>query len=299
MPNLARAAATSVAVLTLALGAGAPGAAEPSQHAPLDTPPHAPAGGSAGVSAGGSAGGSAGVPRPLEFAARPAIGSVDSLNSAGYAASRPHARFASIRATFFVPYLNCGLSKGAYSSQWVGLDGFEGKPDSVEQDGIEADCSAAGRSSFHAWYAMYPRRRAMPALAIRSGDSVTASVSYDLADARFALALTDNTTGGHFRVHASCPRGLRCPRNSAEVISSTPATRTAGHLAIAPLADYGAVSFSGISITDRAGHRGGLRSAHWAATRIIQTRPAAPFELMARPTPIEADAFDNYWSRER
>jgi hypothetical protein len=196
-----------------------------------------------------------------------------------------------------VPYLNCDLSKGAYSSQWIGLDGFVGRPDSVEQDGIEADCSAAGRPSYQAWHAMYPRRRAVPKLAIRSGDSVTASVSFDPANTKFTLTLSDSTSGGHFRVHARCPRGRRCPRDSAEVISSTPATETAGHLTIRPLADYGAVSFSGISITDRADRRGALRSAHWAVTRIIQARPAAPFQLIARPTPIEADAFDNYWSR--
>jgi len=320
VPNLARVAATSVAALALVLGARTPGTAQPAATqwagpqlaalrsagphpsgpqsvAPHGAAPQSVAPQSAGAHSTGD--GQANAARPLELRVRPAVGSVDSLNSAGYAVSRGRARFASVRATFFVPYLNCDLSKRAYSSQWIGLDGFVGQADSVEQDGIAADCSAAGGSSFHAWYAMYPRPRVMPRLAIRSGDSVTASVSYDPADARFALSLTDNTSGGHFRVRARCPRGVRCPRSSAEVISSTPATGTTGHLKIRPLADYGAVSFSGISITDRAGRRGGLRSSYWTATRIVQTRPAAPFHLLARPTPIGADAFANYWSRER
>jgi hypothetical protein len=276
--NFPRVAASGLAVLALVLTAWAHVAdAHPADARPADAHP------------GGSG--------PLELTLRPAVGSINSLNSAGYAVSHQRTRFRSVRATFFVPYLNCALSKGARSSQWVGLDGFVGVPDSVEQDGIEADCSSAGRSSFHAWYAMYPRPRTTPKMAIRSGDSVTARVSYDLADATFSLALTNNTTGGHFQVRKKCPHGVRCPRNSAEVITSAPAAGTAGHLKISPLADYGAVSYTAISIVNRAGQSGGLRSAHWSATRITQTEQAAPFRVIARPTPIGAGTFDNYWAR--
>jgi Peptidase A4 family len=285
--NIPRVAASAIALLALALGAhtadthsaARPAAARPAAaRAAAARPVAAP---------------------PLEPWLRPAVGSIDSLNSAGYAVSHARTRFRSVRATFFVPYLNCALSKGAYSSEWVGLDGFIGTPDSVEQDGIEADCSSAGRSSFHAWYAMYPRPRTTPKIAIRSGDSVTARVSYDLADAAFTLALTNNTTGGHFQVQKKCPSGVRCPRNSAEVITSAPAAGRTGHLTIRPLADYGAVSYTAISIVNRAGQSGGLRSAHWASTRIVQTEQAAPFRLIARPTPIGENTFDNYWARGR
>jgi Peptidase A4 family len=286
--NFPRVAASSTAALALLLTAGAhvadahPADGRPAGAGPADARP-------AGVRPGGSG--------PLQLTLRPAVGSINSLNSAGYAVSHTRTRFRSVRATFFVPYLNCGLSKGARSSQWVGLDGFVGAPDSVEQDGIEADCSSAGRSSFHAWYAMYPRPRTTPKIAIRSGDSVTARISYDLADTTFSLALTNNTTGGHFAVRKKCPHGVRCPRNSAEVITSAPAAGTAAHLRISPLADYGAVSYTAISIVNRAGQSGGLRSARWSATRIIQTEQAAPFRLIARPTPIGAGTFDNYWAR--
>lgn len=287
MTNFPRVAASGMAVLALVLAAGtqladAHTAARPAATRPVDAHP-------ADTRPAGSG--------PLELTLRPAVGSIDSLNSAGYAVSHTRTRFRSVRATFFVPYLNCALSKGAHSSQWVGLDGFVGAPDSVEQDGIEADCSAAGRSSFHAWYAMYPRPRTTPKVAIRSGDSVTARVSYDLADSTFSLALTNNTTGGHFEVRRKCPHGAACPRNSAEVITSAPTAGTAGHLTISPLADYGAVSYTAISIVNRAGQSGGLRSAHWSATRITQTEQAAPFRLIARPTPIGSDTFDNYWAR--
>jgi Peptidase A4 family len=236
---------------------------------------------------------------PVELSVRPAVGSVDSLNSAGYAVSRSHTKFRFVQATFFVPYLNCGVSAGTSSSDWIGLDGFVGKPHSVEQAGIGADCSAAGHSSYHAWYAMYPRAQTTAKVAIHGGDSITASVSYDSTDSKFTLSLTDNTTGGHFRVRSKCPHGITCPRNSAEMISAAPTTGKTGHLTVRPLADYGAVSFAAISIVDRAGQRGDLRSANWGATRIVQTEQTAPFRLIARPTSIQADTFDNYWSRER
>jgi hypothetical protein len=231
--------------------------------------------------------------------AGPADRSVDSLNSAGYAVSRAGTRFRLVRATFFVPFLNCRLSKGAVSAHWVGLGGFVGSSKSVEQAGIEADCSAAERPQYHAWYAMYPRKRASSAIRIMGGDSVTASIYLDTAHQKFALSVTDNTTGGHFLVRRKCPSGLTCPARSAEVISSTSATGTGSHLVIRPLAAYGAVSFADIAVTDLSGQRGSLRSAHWDAARILETQQDSPFLLIARSTQIHADTFDTYWSRAK
>jgi Peptidase A4 family len=287
------AAASAIVTLAVALGSGLLGARLLGAGPP----------GAGALAAGGlrtaPAPTPAGAARPLELSVRPASGSVNSLNSTGYAVSRSGTRFRSVRATFFVPYLNCSLSKGASSSDWVGLDGFVGQPDSVEQAGIVADCSSAGHASYHAWHAMYPAARVRSRITVRGGDSITARVSFDLGDRKFTLALTDNTTGAHFLVRPSCHRGVRCPRNSAEVISSAPSSGPAGHVKIAPLADYGAVSLAAISIKDRSGQRGGLRSPHWGATKIVQTEQAAPFRLIARPTPIQTSAFDNYWSRAR
>lgn len=226
----------------------------------------------------------------------PAVSSVNSLNSAGYAVSRAHTRFRFVQATFFVPYLNCSVTKTGYSSDWVGLGGFVGTSQSVEQDGVRANCSG-GHASYRAWYAMYPRGVTTKGVEIRGGDSVTASVFYDAATAVFTLTVANNTTGGHFTVQTTCQHKNACPRASAEVISSAPTTGTPGHLTVRLLADYGAVSFTSIAITDRSGTRGGLRSAHWTATRIVQTEKASPFRVIARPTSIGAGTFDNYWSR--
>ena len=232
---------------------------------------------------------------PGRVAAPPA--SADSLNSAGYAVSRPGTRFRLVRATFFVPYLNCALSKGASSDEWVGLGGFVGKSVTVQQDGIQADC-VAGRGSYKAWFDMYPRPEVLSRIRVRAGDSVTASVYYAAATGKFKLSLINNTTGGRFSVTRRCPAGMTCPARSAEILSSAPAHGSGRHLVVKPLADYGAVSYAAIAITDRDGQRGGLRSAFWGATRIIQTEANSPFLVISRPTQTEADTFDTYWSRE-
>jgi len=225
-----------------------------------------------------------------------------SLNWAGYAISRRAVTFRSVSATFFVPYLNCAQSPGAtMSSAWAGLDGFISGSNSVEQTGIAANCTAGGSASYFGWVEMFPRAEAKIPLRIRPGDSVTATVSY--RGARFRLTLTDNTTGQHYTRDRGCPDAtvsghrLRCLRSSAEVIAEAPETGTGGQLTIAPLADYGAISFARIAITDSAGQRGGLISRLWNTTRIIQLRSQAGVTL-AQPTSVAASSDSVYWLRE-
>jgi hypothetical protein len=231
------------------------------------------------------------------------ITSTDSLNWAGYAVSGRRERFAAVSATWFVPYLTCTRARGkTLSSAWVGLDGFAGKPDSVEQAGIAADCSSTGRARYYAWWEMFPRAETRTALAVGPGDSVTASVSYNPKLATFRLQLADTTSGRHFAVTRRCPdmiaagHRVRCPRNSAEVITEAPATSASSRVMLAHLSDYGAVSFSAIAITNAARRRSGLMSARWAATEITQLRPPGTV-VVAKPTSAQPSAFDIYWRR--
>ncbi len=210
------------------------------------------------------------------------IGSAGSLNWSGYAVSKRKVTFDSIKATFFVPYLNCAKSPGqAMSSEWAGLDGFVGRSRSVEQVGIAADCSARGRASYAAWFEMFPLPQSIVPIGIHGGDSVTVSVAYKPSDNVFSLKLTDNTRGDRFARYRKCPavkvarKPLRCVRGSAEVIAEAPATISHGHLVISHLADYGAVSFAAIQIIDDKHKRGGIVSARWNATKIIQERAPA------------------------
>ena len=250
----------------------------------------------------------ASLPRALAAATTaPAVSNitaVGSLNWDGYAVSRRGTRFSSIRATFYVPYLNCSKSPGkTLSSDWVGLDGFVGKPDSVEQGGVAANCSAAGKPSYFAWWEMFPQPEKRTSLSVRPGDSITATISYSTAHKDFRITLADNTRGGHVAITRKCPdlkvgsRRVVCPRNSAEVIAEAPATGTSHHMVIAHLSDFGAVSFAAIAIADSSRHHAALVSSHWSTTKIIQVRSPGGV-VVAQPTSTQAATFDSYWLRE-
>lgn len=225
--------------------------------------------------------------------AQPAVSSariktVGSTNWAGYAVSRSHVTFAKLTATFFVPYLHCTSSPDAFSSHWVGLDGFSSS--SVEQDGIEADCNGS-TAEYAAWYETFPQPEKASSIVIRPGNSVTATVSYSSRHHTYELAVTDNTNGHHFNVYRKCAASV-CHRSSAEVISEAPTVNGSQ----ASLADYGAASFAAVSITSGTGKHGGISSSHWNTTKIEQVNSGDT--VIGMPTALHGASFDNYWLGE-
>ena len=229
---------------------------------------------------------------PRGTASSPAA-TVRSVNWSGYAATRSGKSFRLIQATFFVPYLNCAVAPGTYSAHWVGFDGFFGKPDSVEQDGIEADCvGQAGKTArYRAWYEMFPGPEIVSSIKVNSGDSITASAYYSSATRKFSLTVRDNTNRRHFSVARACPAHTTCPRTSVEVISEAPANNKGQLL---PMADFGAVPFANIAVTNGAGQRGGLVSRRWRTTKIVQYGDVSR-KRIGQPTTVHADSFANYW----
>ena len=253
-------------------------------------PPGRPAGarGRAGRDGGGLGG--TGV--------RPAEASADSLNSAGYAASRGGTRFRLVRATFFVPYLNCALSKGAFSDEWVGLGGFVGKSVTVQQVGIQADCTAPDAAPTGPGTTCTRAARCCPGSGSGPATPSPPACSTTPTTNKFEPVADRQHHRRPVRGQPRVPGRDDLPGRSAEIISSAPTRGSGRHLVVKPLADYGAVSYAAIAITDRSGQRSGLRSAFWGATRIIQTEGSAPFRVVSRPTQIQANTFDTYWSRE-
>jgi hypothetical protein len=247
------------------------------------------------------------APHPMIPAALPAgaagassignIKTVGSTNWGGYAVTNNGRKFRRIIATFFVPYLNCTVSPGGadgtFSSDWVGLDGFTSQ--TVEQDGVEADCDGS-TAQYFAWREVFPRSEQPSTIKIHPGDSITASVRFSTSTDKYRLEVMDSTDGKHFTVHQKCA-GSACKRNSAEVISEAPTVTENGSSMQASLADYGAVGFSGISITNGSGQMGGIRSSHWNRTKIEQVGFSSG-HIIARPTALKGRSFDNYWLGE-
>ena len=213
------------------------------------------------------------------------IKKVGSQNWAGYAVTR--GKFKRIRASFYVPIMNCSIAPNTFSSHWVGLDGFNSN--TVEQAGIEADCHGSTESVF-AWREVFPHPEQPFNMTIRPGDSITAKVSF--RNGRFKMRVKDNTTGEHRTVRQQCA-STTCRRSSAEVISEAPTVSGKQ----SSLADYGAQAFSGISIRNSNGQTGGIRSSHWNAFRIFQIG-ISTHNVIAAPTALHGPAFAVYWLGE-
>lgn len=162
------------------------------------------------------------------------LGPETSTNWAGYDATQatnPGTTFTSVSASWVVPAVTIAPTN-AYASFWVGLDG-DGS-NSVEQIGTDSDY-VNGQAQYYAWYEMYPKMPVNLSLAVKPGDTISASV---VAGARgsFTLTLTDATTGQTF---TTAQKSMKAKLYSAEVIAEAPWSG-----GVLPLADFSTVSFT-------------------------------------------------------
>jgi hypothetical protein len=212
---------------------------------------------------------------------------VVSQNWGGYVTQQNGVKFRYVRATFFVPYVDCASTPSSFSGHWVGLDGAGNA--TVEQDGILAACEGA-TPTYSAWYEMFPLPPVYSTITVRPGNSIVASSYYDTGTGEFTLSLTDTTNGAHFTHTLSCPAGSQCQRLSAEVISEAPSSGSS----ILPLTNFRAESFSDIVVTDSHGQRGGLRAPWWGTFAVATENSGGT--LLDQPTQVfRGKAFDCYW----
>jgi len=139
----------------------------------------------------------------------------------------------------------------AYSSVWVGIDGYSSS--TVEQIGVEADVTG-GKASYYAWYEMYPAYPVtISSVPVTPGDSISASVSY--ASGQYTLQLSDNTTG---KSYSTVQALAGAQRSSAEWIVEAPSSG----FGVLPLANFGTVNFTNSSATVN-GTTGPIDSSSW------------------------------------
>jgi hypothetical protein len=156
-----------------------------------------------------------------------------STNWSGYAVTG--GRYTQVSSSWTVPAVRC--SGTAYSSFWVGLDGDTSG--TVEQTGTDSDCSGS-TPQYYAWYEMYPKFPVNLNQTVRSGDSMSASVTTD-GRGNFTLTVSDTTRGWTNTKNAK----LRSAKlASAEVIAEAPSSSGG----VLPLANFGTVSFSGAKV---------------------------------------------------
>ena len=161
-----------------------------------------------------------------------------SSNWSGYSAIK--GTYTRVSASWTQPTASC-TSQTTYSSFWVGLDGYSSN--TVEQTGTSADCSG-GRPSYYAWYEMYPKFPVNLSLAVRPGDSISASVTTS-GDGRFTLTITNNTSHATYQTTQTLKRARLA---SAEVIAEAPSSSGG----VLPLTNFGTANFSSATVNGTA-----------------------------------------------
>jgi hypothetical protein len=140
-----------------------------------------------------------------------------SENWSGYAVTSK-VPFTDVSGEWVVPTVTCNGIHKVYSSEWVGIDGFNDQ--TVEQDGTSYLCKPLGNyltPSYYAWIEMFPAPT-VRAFVVKPGDVISASVSY--ADDYFNTTVTDVTSGLSKTIKTKASGQLR---DSAEWIMERPA----------------------------------------------------------------------------
>jgi hypothetical protein len=152
-----------------------------------------------------------------------------SSNWSGYALSG--SGYSSVTAQWVVQAVKASR-KATYSSEWVGIDGYNNN--SLIQTGTESDYYN-GAAHYDAWWEILPAAETViPSIAVSPGDQMSATINKG-SGSSWTITITDTTRNESF----STVQTYTGPQTSAEWIEEAP---TVGGR-VAPLANYGQTTF--------------------------------------------------------
>ena len=215
----------------------------------------------AALSAGSAGAATAHISFGIQHALKAGAGTETSSNWAGYVVT--HRRpFASVTGKWVQPVATCADVSPTFSAFWVGLGGARDSSFAVEQTGTLANCTG-GTPSYTAWYELYPKPPVMLRMAVRPGDTFSATVS--VSKQTVLIRIKNVTTGTLFT------KKLRMKRpdlGSAEWVAEAPSgCDNSGFCTTLPLTNFGTVAFSHATATVK-GHRGRISDPVWSETAI-------------------------------
>ena len=183
---------------------------------------------------------SMGVAAPAEVAVlahHPRVGSGSHGGNLGWASSNwsgyaiTGGPFNSVSGSWTVPAVSA-TKKATYSSDWVGIDGFNNS--NLIQTGTESDFFS-GRAHYDAWWEILPAAETViPSITVHPGDHFSATITHG-SGSTWTITIKDDSDGQSFTINQS----YSGPQTSAEWIEEAP---TVGGR-IAPLAHYGSTVF--------------------------------------------------------
>jgi hypothetical protein len=174
-------------------------------------------------------------------------------------------KFKTVSGSWVVPTANCASAgEPTYSAFWVGLGGAD-DTEALEQDGTEANCSAAGAASYYAWYELVPKAPVRVDLTVSPGDHISSKVTVD--GTSVSIWLSDETSGQTFSKTLSMSNP---DTSSAEWIAEAPSQcdGSVSSCTPLPLTNFGTAQFTSSSATDADGHTGPISDPEWAATAV-------------------------------
>jgi hypothetical protein len=149
----------------------------------------------------------------------------NSTNWSGYAnlnsltSYNTSSSFYFIFSDFFIPAVTAPSSSGSYySSEWVGIDGFNSGD--VLQAGVESNASGSS-SGYNAWIEWYPYNESAISLPVAPGDDMFIEVWNVSAIVGYAY-VENITTGAVQEYELTPPSGTKLVGNSAEWVVEAP-----------------------------------------------------------------------------
>ena len=136
-----------------------------------------------------------------------------------------------------------------YSSSWIGIGGgcldtsCTTTDSTLIQTGTEQDVAADGSTSYSTWYELIPAPSISTPLAVKPGDTVSASVA-ETVPGVWTISLANVTTGQNW----STTVPYTSTHATAEWIEETPVVFGSNGVQVGPLPNLGTVSFSGATV---------------------------------------------------
>jgi Peptidase A4 family len=185
-----------------------------------------------------------------------------STNWSGYAVTAPAGKtlhFGQVSGTWRIPRVHCSAGRGSSLAVWVGIGGFKVHSPSLQQLGISADCSPAGRVSYEAWTEIVPAPAHFLRFKVAAGDTMRAAVLQK--GRRVTLQLFDLTR--KTRYSSTVTSKAAVDTSSAEWIVEAPSLcRSANTCTVVPLTRFGTVAFNSAQAT-AGGRTSPILSSGW------------------------------------
>ena len=215
-----------------------------------------------------------------------------SLNWSGYAVTgkKPYTY---VHSTFVQPTITCPGVADQYTSNWVGLDGYNDQ--TVEQDGTAAWCGGANDTTpkYEAWYEMFPAFSAN-VFKVKPGDVIDESVKY--TGGKFNLTIGDVNSGKHFTIIKPC---ASCQRASAEWIIERPAlcNNTETKCFLTALADYHTATMGQAQAQVAGGKVKGIGGFNNVPIFMVDPLNSGGFISLDTVGPLSGPSFEATWDR--